>query len=110
MLGRVRASTSGNGPPLIEKVWYSPGSIPAPASAVQVISVTASLTWLPCTSIGGLIAVFVIVAVQPATGLVRTEASGVSAGGWNPRLVGGGGVASVGPREGRPPQPPRPAA
>src|SRR4051794_34528130 len=65
----------------MEKVWYWPGARPPPASAVQVTSETASVTVLPSSSVsGGLIAVGVLVAVQPGTGLMLTKANGVSVG------------------------------
>src|SRR5437868_5337427 len=80
MVGKVSAFVLGNGPPLMPNVWYSPGLIPPPASAVQWISVTASRTDEPCTSTGGSMGPRVSVAVQPGTGLVLTEASGVVAG------------------------------
>ena len=51
-----------------------------PGFAVQVTVRTASLIVRSPTCTGGLSAAFVMVAVQPATGVVRTLLSGWSAG------------------------------
>src|SRR3954447_12047193 len=78
----VREEASfGNGPALIEKVWYCPAPRPPPGSAVQVTSETACEILLPSSSVsGGVIGVVVTVALQPGTGLVLTDAKGMSFG------------------------------
>ncbi len=59
--------------------WKKPGSMPLPV-AVQVILLTASSIFWPCSSIGSSSSALVIFAVQPAMGSGRAEASGWSAG------------------------------
>lgn len=62
------------------KVWNSPGPIVCSSSAVQVIVETASVM-APSPTVAGLASSSsASSAVQPSTGLTRTEAKGVPAG------------------------------
>jgi hypothetical protein len=106
MAGSVSDSLSGSGPALMEKDWYSPGLMPAPGPAVQVISLTASVIVAPSASTGGFSVLVVVVAVQPGTGLTLTNASGVSVGDCTRRLVVEAVSLSVGTRKVTSPNPP----
>ena len=53
---------------------------PPPAAAVQVSLDTASVSWLPCTSIGGSTLRFSTATVHPGTGIVETEPTGAFSG------------------------------
>ncbi len=78
---KTSASVSvGSGPSETRNSWNWPGATFTPASAVQVILATASLTSLPWTLIGLSSLAFSTVEVQPGSGWVRTEASGWSSG------------------------------
>src|SRR5215207_6428971 len=110
MAGRTRVSASGSGPPLNEKLWYSPGGMPAPGSAVQVISVIASLIVAPSASTGGVSSPVVVVAVQPGTGLMLMKARGVSLGSWTRSEIVDAVSLSVGTRRVSSPNPPAAAS
>ena len=80
MVGSRIVAGSGSGPTERENSWYSPGPIATPLSAVQVTSLTASVSVVPYDSTGLASFAFVAAAVQPGTGLVLTYRNGVSCG------------------------------
>src|SRR5205807_3300428 len=90
---------SGSGPAETSNSSNSSGLMPAlPASAVHTISDTASVTVPSSVVIGVASAVFVTVAVQPAFGLVLTNASGWSVGSLTSSLTVLASSRSVGTR------------
>ena len=77
----------GSGPSETSNSWNWPGLITEPASAVQVIFVTASVMSPSSDLIGVASLVFSVTAVQPGSGLVETDAIGWSAGRVTSSLV-----------------------
>src|SRR4051812_23013282 len=81
--------------------------MPAPESAVQLTSVTASVTWLPSSSVtGGSSFSVVSFTVQPGTGFTLTKASGLSAGSCTRSDTVEAVSLSVGTRKVSSPKPP----
>src|SRR4051794_38951629 len=91
----------------MEKVWYSPGLMPARGSAVQVILLTASVILLPSSSVtGGVSGAFSVVSVHPGTGLTLRVAIGVAVGSWTLSDTVEAVSLSVGTRKVTSPKPP----
>ena len=105
--GKVSDSASGNGPPDSANSWNSPGPIPAPAAAVNSTTEIASVISFPSSSVtGGSSRSFVVVAVQPGIGCVRSDASGVSVGIWMRTFTVLAASLSLGTRKVTLPKPP----
>ncbi len=80
-------STCGSGPIDTGNSWNSPGLTPPLGAAVKVSFDTASVSWLPCTSIGGSTLRFSTATVQPGTGMVETEPTGALSGRFTSTLT-----------------------
>ena len=81
-------STSGSGPSETSNSWNWPGLISAPAVAVQVIFVMASVISSPSSVLMGVASlVFSVTPFHPASGLSETDAIGVSVGRLTSSLV-----------------------
>ena len=76
----IWSASSGSGPSESGKSRYWPGSIRVPGAAVQVTDPTVSVIVRPSSCTGGLSGTLLVVAVQPGSGVVRTELIGWSVG------------------------------